>query len=223
MRRALILDTETTGLDPKKDKVIEVGVVLYDLELAAPIVSYATLFPCAENPAENTNRISPRLTTQLPDEVLSGLGWEPVVRLGDCADVILAHRVEFDRQFVPHHEDRPWVCTKFHVEWPLGKPGESLVQLALEHGVGVVHAHRALTDCDILARLLTRVHEMGISLPSLITRAMRPRVKVKALVSYAEREKAKVAGFAWDAEAKHWWREVVVDEIDKLPFKTKPL
>ncbi len=51
----------------------------------------------------------------------------------------------------------------------------------------------------------------------------RPRKKVAALVSYDDREKAKAAGFAWDGPSKTWWREMPVDEIAGLPFKTREL
>ena len=73
------------------------------------------------------------------------------------------------------------------------------MHLVLAHGVGVLDAHRALTDVETLSRLLTRVHEMGHPLPALIERAMRPRVKLQSLQPFEENDKAQAAGFAWDA------------------------
>jgi DNA polymerase-3 subunit epsilon len=55
----------------------------------------------------------------------------------------------------------------------------------------------------------------------MIAHAMRPRVRVQALVSYDDREKAKGAGFMWDGGTKMWTREVPVDELAALPFKTR--
>lgn len=221
MRRALIVDVETTGLDPSKDKVIEVGCILYDLVHAAPVESFSTLIQGEGNAAEAVNHIPAAL---LQSGRSDKDAWAAVADHAEDADVFLAHRAEFDRSFTPPEVATmlPWACTKFHVEWPLAKTGEHLVHLALAHGVGVVHAHRALTDCDLLSRLLTRVHESGQDLVRLVQRALRPRVRIQAVVSYDDREKAKAAGFQWDPAAKAWLREVVAEDAKSFPFPTRP-
>jgi DNA polymerase-3 subunit epsilon len=222
LRRALILDCETQGLDPAQHRCIEVACILFDLELALPIEAFSTLIQADSNAAEAINCIPVRaLVDASPPE----RAWAILRRFIERADVVLAHRAEFDRGFVPPElaKLRPWACTKFHVQWPRGQGGEHLVHLALAHGVGVVHSHRAMTDVDILSRLLTRVHEMGHTLPELLTHAMRPRVRVQALVSYDDREKAKGAGFQWEGATKMWTREVPVDEVSGLGFETRVL
>jgi DNA polymerase-3 subunit epsilon len=221
MKVAAIMDTETTGLTDT-DRAIEVAVMLYDLEHACPVASFASLIQSATNEAESINRIPVAI---LRDARNADSVWRTVASLLTYAEVVLAHRVDFDQRFVPQSfvTDKRWCCTKFHVSWPLGKPGDSLVPLALAHGVGVVSAHRAMTDVDILARLLTRVSEMGHSLPALITHAMRPRTRLAAIVGYDDRELAKAAGFAWEASTKTWWREVPDDERAALPFETRAM
>jgi DNA polymerase-3 subunit epsilon len=213
VKRALIVDTETTALTPETGRCIEIGCILYDLEHAAPIASYAGLFPSDDNPAMGVNGIRPELLRETFGD------WTLPVAWANSSDVVLAHRAEFDRQWVPEEMlALPWVCTKFHVRWPRGKYGDHLVHLALAHGVPLTHAHRALTDCDTLARLLTRVAEFR-DICEMIRLAMRPRMKVRALVSYDNRELAKSAGFAWDADRKIWWREVFEDE--EFSFEVK--
>lgn len=227
MRHALIIDTETTGLDPNVDACIEVAAILYDLEQAAPVASFASLIRCDRNPVYEINRITLRMLERSPE---AGEVWPHVWRLSQSADVILAHHAEFDRGFVsPQVRDaKPWICTKFHVDWPHGKPGDHLVHLALAHGVGILEAHRALTDCDTISRLLTRVHHDEASevnpfpLGGMLARAMRPRAKMVAIVSYADRDKAKANGFAWDAEKKAWWRDMPIEDMSALPFETRP-
>jgi DNA polymerase-3 subunit epsilon len=222
VKYALILDTETTGLDPSVHRCIEVACILFDLQRAVPVASYASLIRSDANDAEAVNRIPVGALLEAQHDIVV---WRHVVELASEVDVILAHRAEFDRSFVlgSLRDFRPWVCTKFHVEWPHGKIGDGLASLALAHGCGVVSAHRAMTDCDILSRLMMRVHETGTPLVPIIERAMRPRRSVVALVSYEERDKAKASGFAWDAEARHWWRDIPCDEIEKLPFRTRPM
>lgn len=43
MKRIAIVDTETTGLDPVTDSVIELAVVLWDVEHRTTIASFAHL------------------------------------------------------------------------------------------------------------------------------------------------------------------------------------
>jgi DNA polymerase-3 subunit epsilon len=221
MKRILILDTETTGLDPTRDACIEVAAVLFDLEHASTIESYASLIRASANPAEAINAIPAALLDSAPpaDDV-----WPRVEALARRADAIVAHRAEFDRGFVHAsvRDSAPWVCSKFDLEWPKStRVGDGLVSLALSHGLGVANAHRAMTDCDTLARLFMRVHEMGVDLPRMIARGMRPKVRVVALVSYDDRDKAKSAGFSWDPSRKEWARTIFQDEIASLPFRVR--
>lgn len=220
MKTLAILDTETTGLDPSKDACIEVACVLYDIEHAAPVESFASLIRAKGNAAEAVNRIAPPLLERAPAQVAV---WGVVRGIIERADAVVAHRAEFDRSFVPSELRtlRPWVCSKFDIEWPHGKAGDHLVHLALAHGLGVLHAHRALTDCDTLVRLFQRVAELGGDVPAMLARAMRPKVTVIAQVSYDDREKAKAAGFAWDPSGKFWHRAMAREDVAALPFPTR--
>lgn len=230
-RRACIIDVETTGLDPSKDSVIEVACILYDLKLASPIASFSALSKSDSNAAEHINGIPVALLSEAFEQENV---WFGVTALWRHADVILAHRAEFDKSFLDASDGfaacwhgggppvKPWVCTKFHVAWPNAKSSEHLVHLALSYGVGVLAAHRALTDCDTIARILTRVHELGTDLQELIGQAMKPRQRVEAIVSFAQKELAKEAGFAWDPSGKRWTREVTAEEVEKgWKFKTR--
>jgi len=108
-----------------------------------------------------------------------------------------------------------------HVRWPNPCASKALVSIALAHGVGVVSAHRAMADCDIIARLLTRVHEMGIDLEDMIRTAMLPRARVQALVSYDDRQLAKDAGFQWDTGTRRWMADLTEPEIHALSFEVR--
>ena len=222
LRRVALLDTETTGLSPENSKCIEVAVTLYDLVLAAPIASFASLIRSETNEAFAVNRIPVEALKEAPD---ADTVWRRVLAIVGTADVFMAHRAEFDRGFTPEplRSSRPWSCSKFAVEWPEGKGGDHLLHLALAHGVGVVHAHRAMSDVDTLSRLLTRVAERGVDLVRLVERSLRPRTKIRAMVSYDDREKARSAGFAWESSTKVWWKEVFVEDAGTFPFPTQSM
>lgn len=221
MKRALIIDTETTGLDAAKDRVIEVGTILYGLEHATVLTSYSTLLNGEGNAAEAINRIPPAALVDAPPP---GAVWDRILTLAKNADVILAHNASFDRGFVPEElrTIRPWICTKDDMQWPKQtKPGMSLVALALEHDLGVAVAHRALADCDLIARLLTRSRELGADLDAMLARGLRPKGDFIALVSFEEKDKAKDAGFSWNATARQWQRRMAIEDAAALPFRTR--
>lgn len=224
MKSVLLFDLETTGTDPDADHAIEVGCILYSLEYATPVEFFASLLEGEHNEAQAINRI--------PPEALQHLGrnatevWTIVRELASVADVIVAHRAAFDLQFVP--EDlrtfRPWVCSANDIAWPQKRSSwDALSSLALAHDVGVVEAHRALADCSLLARLLTRCSMQGVNLSALLVKAARPKATFQALVSYDQRELAKSADFHWEPATKRWLRTMAVDDAARLPFQTKEI
>lgn len=231
IRRCLIVDTETTGLDPKKDRVLEVGAVLYSLENGVLQQCSTLINGPAENPCENINRIAARAFDEYGNLVDCDLAsWRLVNEMFKAADVVAAHRAEFDYGFLkvsttdamfPEGEGKPWVCTKFDFQWPnQTREGESLVSLALEHGIGVASAHRALTDCLLLAALFDRVAASGGDLRAMFARAMRPKATFQALVSFDDKDKAKSAGFQWEGDRKRWVRRMAIEDAAALNFKT---
>lgn len=222
MKTIAILDTETTGLNPETDACIEVAVVLYSVEHAAPIRSFASLIDERANAAEEINRIPVALLQSGRCPVAAKV-WPHVLAMVQHADAIGAHRADFDRSFV--HESvrnaRIWLCSKFDIEWPRGSPGDSLVPLALAHGVGVVSAHRAMTDVDILTRLFMRVHEMGANVPAMLARAALPRVNVLSLAPFEQKDEVKAHGFGFNGETRQWTRRCIKGEVPAFPFKTR--
>lgn len=211
----LLVDTETSGVDSEKDCVIEVAATIYDLDLATPIESYASLIRADGNAAEPINRIPVAALAKAPADVEV---WRRVSSMLADAKAILAHRAEFDRSFFPPTlaASRPWVCT--HEDWPWPNGSGTLVHVALAHGLGVATAHRAAADVDLMARLLTRCAEMGHDLGAMLARAMRPKVLVRGLQRFEDNHMAKAAGFRWDGERKWWVRRMVLDDIAALPF-----
>lgn len=221
MKTVLILDCETTGLAPESDRVIEVAAVRYSLQHHCVLESYATLILGDSNAAESINHIpAVALSNGSPDVPV----WERVEQMGMRCDAVLAHNADFDRSFTPSYAlaEIPWIDTCGAVDWPRqSKPGASLISLCLDHGLGVVDPHRALSDCLMLARLLARVHEMGHDVGAILARGLRPRAMFQALVSYDDKDLAKEAGFRWDAERKAWLRKMACEDVGSLVFRTK--
>jgi DNA polymerase III subunit epsilon len=223
METVLILDTETTGLTPAEGEVIEIAAVRYSLSDACVIEAHSWLVQAESNPAEPVNHIAP---ASLKHGVDLAWAWNETDTSADGCDAVLAHNSDFDRQWVPEEAERllalPWIDTCGAITWPReSKPGSSLIHLALDHGLAVVDPHRALSDCLLLARLLTRCAELGHELATLLAPGLRPRALFQALVSFDDREKAKSAGFHWDAPTKRWLRKMVIEETGSLGFRVQ--
>lgn len=229
MDRILILDTETTGTDPEKDRCIEVAAVTYSIAHRAIADAHSWLLQADGNAAESINRIPPGLLVPIYAYVPEYV-WSQVGERADEAEAIVAHNADFDRQWTPQfnraigQEPIPWIDTLYAVDWPLQtRPGTNLTHLALEHGLAVVDPHRALSDCLLLARLLTRCAELGHDVSKILERGLRPTATFQALVSYDQRQAAKDAGFHWEAPKKQWLRKMAIDDAAKLPFRVANL
>lgn len=227
IKRCVIVDTETTGLEPTTDQVIELAAVLYSIEHRSILCAYSSLIPLEEgetNPAEPVNRI-PTAALAGPFNWFESGVWDAIEgAVLETADCIVAHNAEFDRSFLPAWSSLPWCCTKSDFRWPLAtKENPSLINLALEHGIGVGSAHRALTDCLLIAQLFDRMHLFGCDLQEMFAHAMRPKAKFQAMVSYEDRELAKRAGFQWQAETKQWLRQMAIADAQALAFPVRQL
>lgn len=211
----LLLDCETTGLDPATDRLCEVGAILFSVEHRAVIQQVSFLLPIDDNPVQHINDISPELSVLVDPRQARQL----LVAMAAEADAFLAHNAEFDRQWIeplfpPILRSLPWICTCEGIRWPGLRLNPSLVDLALAYGVPVWAAHRALTDCIYLAQVLERDPDLEAHL----LQGLEPRRLVVAQVSYDDRQQAKDAGFRWDPTTKQWSRRCSQSEIDGLPF-----
>ncbi len=188
----LILDTETTGLDPRKGcRVIEIAVILFNLKHKSMLQCFSTLLPCDDNPCESINHISAEATQcRYPyvnnDDLIIEEIWENpnsptsiiydeeyhyfmegiIPEMANNAQAIVAHNAEFDRKFVESMPcctelaERKWVCTKKNFTWPVHLNRFRLEDVCNAMGVPYVQAHRAMSDCLLLAQCFQRVHDL---------------------------------------------------------------
>ncbi|MEB3826425.1 3'-5' exonuclease [Phormidium sp. CCY1219] len=232
--RVLIVDTETTDLDIQRGQVIEVGAILYSVKHRTALQECSTLIPADSNPAAHINRIKETALRNITVE-LTHRGLAMLTDMAREAELVVAHNAQFDKKWfgLPKNDEIPiptlfnangqplsWVCTCHDFEWPKQtRPGQSLVHLALAHDIGVSTAHRALTDCQLIAALFDRME----NLEEMFERALRPKARFKAVVSYDDRNLAKQAGFQWFDERKSWERIMAVEDSQRLPFGVQQL
>ena len=223
-QRLLILDTETTGLDPQRDRCIELGAVLFDLPRRSVLSQVSLLLPCEQNAAQAVNGIDPELTQQ-PQPWQQGLQWFGALLAS--ADLVVAHNAAFDRQWFGMAPlpaiDKPWLCTMEDIRWPADRnlrANPSVRDLALAYSVPVWAAHRALTDCIYLAQVFERCSD----LEPLVQQGLEPRRLYRARLSYEERHRAREAGFRWNEPVSGAWsRRLSEREAALLPFPVVPV
>lgn len=164
MREYVSLDLETTGLEPKKDRIIEIGAVkIRDGQIQE---TYATLVdPQTKIPERITEltRISSRMVEGKP------FGQEAVKGLLDfCGELpLLGHNIMFDYSFVKHSavnmgmdfEKKGMDTLKLARNLLPDLESKSLQNLRQYYHLPQEEAHRALEDALTTFRLYERLRE----------------------------------------------------------------
>ena len=226
-RTAVLLDTETTGLDARRDEVIELGMVKFDYLADGRIAGVRDTFsgfnePSAPIPAEIT------ALTGITDEMVAGhrIDDAAVTAFAEDAAIVIAHNSGFDRKFAerywPIFEQRAWGCSATEIDWRAhGFAGAQLAYLL--NGAGFFHAaHRAVDDChallEVLAFELPTTGAPALSL--LLETARRKTVRVWAEQSPFElKDSLKRRGYRWsdgsDGRPRSWYVDVCESALEE--------
>ncbi len=95
----LAFDLETTGLDPKNDKIIEISMIKFDENTFEIVDEYTTLV----NPEQEIPALSSNITHIFDDDVKDApTWWEIQQKVIDFiwGNVVVGHNVDFDRNFL---------------------------------------------------------------------------------------------------------------------------
>jgi DNA polymerase-3 subunit epsilon len=170
VRRAAIVDTETTGTDPAVDKVIELAVVVFEYCREAGTVGRVLgTYDGLEDPGQ---AIPPESTAihGITDAMVAGkrIDDAAVARLLEGVGIVIAHNAGFDRKFLeprlPVFASLHWGCSWQEVPWSeAGIESSKLEYLAYRHGF-FYEGHRAEVDCRAargLAAAVCRVRRSG--------------------------------------------------------------
>ena len=160
--RAAILDTETTGMEFGTDKLIELGIVVFEYARESGAVGRVLgTYDGLEDPGM---AIPPASTAihGITDEMVAGqrLDEAAVKRLMDGVALVIAHNAGFDRKFVeerfPWFASLPWACSFREIAWDgAGIGSAKLEYLAYQYGF-FYDGHRAEVDCRALLEILRR-------------------------------------------------------------------
>ena len=219
-QRVIVLDTETTGLDSKNEKIIELAMlsVLVDSATGLP-VGPVTIYESFEDPGKP---IPAQITeiTGIDDSMVQGqrIDDAAVIALVEQADLIVAHNAGFDRPFVesrfPVFAGKAWACSFMGIDWKKEGSGSAKLEfLASERG-WFYDAHRAQVDCHALLQVLASPLADGqTGLSRLLAGVGQTRYKLRATgAPFEAKDKLKARGYRWDGEGRVWWCSLPSDE-----------
>lgn len=210
--RVLILDTETTGLDASRDRIMELALLCVDVETATGLpTGRVEVYDGLEDPGMPIPAEIQALTG-ISNDMVRGqrIDEERVAAMLGSADLVLAHNAGFDRPFaearLAQFAQLPWACSFADLDWKKeGRSSAKLTQLAMELG-WFYDAHRAEMDCHALLAVLTSPLSSGqTGLACLLAASGRPSYRLQATAApFEAKDILKGRGYRWDGGARVW-------------------
>jgi DNA polymerase-3 subunit epsilon len=225
------LDFETTGLNIPTIGVTEVGMVVWDTTLKAPIKLFGTIVdPGAsaiwEPGVSKINNLTPELCANYGMAEDKALRY--VLSWYSSADVACAHNgTVFDRPVLDawaakHGLDsqpsKVWIDTKTDIEIP-ERNSTRLTYMAADHSFLNPFPHRAMFDVMTMLKILDRY-----DIDKVMELAKSPTITVKAIVSFDQKDLARNRGYHAQYETnadgtrgrfKYWSMSIKACKLDQ--------
>ncbi len=214
----LVLDTETTGLDQSREKIIELALLRVDIDNASGLpVGSVQVYDGLEDPGKPIPADVVAITGIRDTDVKGqALDEARIAELMQGVGLVVAHNAGFDRPFVegrlPAFAQLPWACSFADIDWKAhGRSSAKLENLAQELGL-FYDAHRAEMDCHallaVLAAPLAQSGATGVEttgLTRLLRAARVPSYRVSAThAPFEAKDLLKARGYRWNADQRVW-------------------
>jgi DNA polymerase-3 subunit epsilon len=226
-KRGIFLDVETTGSDYKQDKIIELGLAVFEYAPDGRIFSIVEEFCEFQDPHLPIPEFITKLTG-ITDEMVEGqaINIEKFRSLIQSADIIISHNASFDRKFVeaflPSLPLKPWGCSLKDIHWQ-DEEIESAKQEYLAYKFGFYYeGHRAINDC------LAGIHILSMTLPlskekalgQLLKNARKNSFKLWATrCPFEQKDLLKIRGYRWHADGQSKYKAWAIDLTEEALLK----
>lgn len=227
------VDFETTGLDVRECRIVEIGAVLWDTDLAQPLKMYSAfvdpMFDVTPEIVGLTGITNEMIQEFAANEIDAMTRLSEIMAEGEYA--VAHYAQDFDRPVFAAASCRAlglewagsqWIDTSIDIVYPPHIKTRNLKHLAAEHGFLNPFPHRALFDVMTMLTILQQY-----PLDAIIARSKEPTVFLQAYVEFKEKDKAKERGFRWAPQSKIWWKSMkasdVNAEVEACDFGVGPL
>lgn len=226
LRRGLIVDVETTGLDTTADRIIELGLVAFEFDGAGIVYGVDPKREWFEDPGLP---IPPeaREITGITDEMVRGqrIDDSAVQQEIARAHIVIAHNASFDRRMLerrfPEFANRHWGCSLNDVPWAaFGSRGAKLDYLLFQLCKEFHTGHRAGDDCLATLHVLATPRDgEATPLTRLLERARRTTVRLSAVGSPIDaKDLLKARGYKWfsgnNTRPKTWFKDLNEEDVE---------
>ncbi|WP_038249876.1 3'-5' exonuclease [Ghiorsea bivora] len=208
-RIGIVLDTETTGLDTSKDKIIELGFIAFHYDAGTgAIYDILQRYGGFEDPKEPLTEIVKQVTG-ITDDMLIGqsLDETKIVHWLNKSSLIIAHNAAFDRQMLerrlPQISDSNWACTLNDIHWQ----DENITSLKLDYiayKLGYFfEGHRAVNDAEATLHLLSKTlpNSGKLAMSELLNHArVQSRRYFAVGAPFDKKDDLKERGYRWLAD-----------------------
>lgn len=222
--KGVVVDTETTGINPDQDAIIELGMVLFEFDPeTGQAYSVLGVYDELENPGYPISAESTAVHG-ITDKMVIGkkIDDDAVAKFLEGVSIVIAHNAKFDRVFLekrlPIFESLPWACTFAQINWSdEGVGSAKLDYIAYQYGF-FYDAHRAEVDCfallEILQKYLPKSKEL--ILKTLLLALHQKSYSISALGSpFESKDILKAKGYRWNGEKKCWHNTLTGDDAIK--------
>jgi len=233
-RIGIVLDTETTGLDTQRDKIIELGFIAFEYDAnSGNIYRILHTYNGFEDPKQALSDVVKKITG-ITDAMLQGkkLDEKEIEHWLEKADVIIAHNAAYDRQILEQRltagSDANWACTINDIDW-LGEGigSRKLDYVAYQMGF-FFDAHRAVNDALATLHLLSKkLPSSGqLAMQALLNSAREKSRRYFAIgAPFEKKDTLKDRGYRWLANTSYtdafgnkkkgvWSKSVAWDEAE---------
>lgn len=209
----LVLDTETTGLDAAKERIIELAMLRVQVDRGTGLpVGAVQVYDELEDPGKPIPKEVVALTG-IQDSDVAGkqLDEARIAQMLDGVDLVIAHNAGFDRPFVearlPQFAQLRWSCSFADIDWKSQDRSSAKLE-SLAQAMGWFYdAHRAEMDCHaLLAVLAAPLPLAGVTgLAKLVQAAELPSFRLQATnAPFDAKDKLKARGYRWNADQRVW-------------------
>ena len=220
IKRALVVDVETTGLSTQNDDVIQLAMLPFDYEVESGrilTVHKSRAFEARREPVVPISDDASSITG-ITNEMVAGKSIDDkvVTTIVADADLVIAHNAYFDRPMIERRwgcfAEKPWACTLDAINWLReGYSAGKLDYLGMQFG-WFYDGHQALADCEAcLALLAQTLPKSGRRVMTVVREsALTDDFLVRAVdAPYDLRDKLKQRGYRWRPvdlqNGKVWW------------------